>query len=308
MGTGLTVSDAAFDREALVGPTPVRPGSRIVPGWIADFVRKQPVGAFCLGILVSVVALAAAAPLLGLDPEAISPADRLQRPSWDHIFGTDELGRDVFARVVYGARVSIYVSLGATTLGTLVGGTIGVIGGFVGGTFDLVIQRVVDGAIAIPTLLLALVLSASLGTSTFIVIVAIGLATTPTTARIMRATTLSLKASPMIEAAQSIGCTTPRILVRYIAVNTMPTFIIIASVMVAGAMIAEASLSFLGFGVPPPAPSWGRMLSGAARTYLQTAPWIAIFPGLALTLFVLTLNLLGDAIRDHLDPRLRGSR
>jgi peptide/nickel transport system permease protein len=268
------------------------------------FVERQRVGAICLVVIVIVAAVAAAAPLVVDDPYAIHSDITLQSPSTSHWLGTDEFGRDELSRLVYGARTSLTVGCGSVLAALVIGAVLGISSGYIGGVYDLILQRIVDGMMAIPTLLLALVLAAAVGTSTLLIIVAIGIAFAPTIVRVVRSAVIPIRSSPMIEAARAVGCDNFRIMMRYVTVNTIPVLIVLASAFFARAIIVEASLSFLGVGVPPPEPSWGGMLSGSSRTYLQQAPWLAISPGLALTLTALSLNFLGDAVRDELDPRL----
>ncbi|MGD9892366.1 MAG: ABC transporter permease [Dehalococcoidia bacterium] len=274
---------------------------------LLKFARRQPVGTLCFFVVLFTALVAVAAPLIVSDPYAIDPDARLQAPSRAHPFGTDELGRDLLARVVYGARTSMYVGLGAVLLGIVAGAVLGITSGYVGGLYDLSLQRLIDAAMALPTLLLALVLVATIGNNSVLVVVAIGLAFAPTIARVVRSSAISVRASPMIEAAQAVGSSDLRIMIRYVGANTVPVLIVLASAFFSRAIIVEASLSFLGLGIPPPEPSWGRMLSGAARQHLEQAPWIAIFPGAALTTLALSLNFLGDAVRDTIDPRLRSA-
>jgi len=235
-------------------------------------------------------------------------ADRLQGPSYQHLMGTDDYGRDVYSRIIWGSRTSLYVSLLAVALGTILGTIIGLTSGYFGGIYDLIMQRLMDSLMSIPGLVLAMVIMAALGTNINNVVLAIGIAIMPHHARIVRGATLSIKASPFIEAAHAIGSRNLRIQLVHILPNVTAPIIIMATAGLGSAILTESSLSFLGLGVPPPEPSWGRMLSGSARKYMETAPWLVIFPGLAISLAVLGFNLFGDSLRDWWDPKLRGAR
>ncbi|MGD9890867.1 MAG: ABC transporter permease, partial [Dehalococcoidia bacterium] len=239
---------------------------------------------------------------------ANAPRERLQFPSRDHILGTDNLGRDVFSRIVYGARNSLYVGFLATMIGTSLGTVVGLLSGYFAGTFDLVSQRVVDAIQIIPGLVLALVIIAVWGPSITNAIIAISMVVWPADSRVIRGVTLTIKQNLYVEGARVIGGDHLRILLRHIVPNVLAPIIVLASLRFPGAILTEASLSFLGLGTPPPAPSWGGMLSGAGRQYMEQVPTLAIFPGLAIALTVLAFNLFGDTLRDILDPRMRGTR
>jgi peptide/nickel transport system permease protein len=261
-----------------------------------------------LAICVLLVVVAVAAPVISThDPYALDTNRRFDAPSADHWFGTDALGRDLYSRVIHGARTSLLIGVSSEALAGISGAIIGLASAYYR-RLDLILQRLIDAMLAIPGLLLALAIVAVLGQSLTNTILAIAVASMPSTARVLRAQALSIQARPYVEAARAAGASDLRVLVRHVAPNCAAPFIILVSVGLATAILAEASLSFLGLGTPPPRPSWGRMLTGAVQQYAATAPWLAIFPGLAITVVVLGVNLFGDALRDILDPRLRGSR
>ena len=233
-------------------------------------------------------------------------SDALQGSSFSYLLGTDFIGRDLFSRLVHGARVSIVVALGSVALGSVLAGLIGITSGYMGGKFDTLVQRLVDAWMSVPPLLLLLFVMSILGPSTFNVTLVLGLVAIRES-RVLRGAVLALKEQPFVEAARVNGATTLRILIRHILPNVMVPIIILASLRLGQVILIEASLSFLGYGVPPPFPSWGRMLSSESRTYMEIAPWLAIWPGVFLSLTVFGWNVLGDALRDLLDPRMRGT-
>ena len=238
------------------------------------------------------------------DPLMQDIPNRLKSPGSEFLFGTDRFGRDMFSRVIYGTRVSLYVGLISVAFSTAVGGLIGIASGYLGGKPDLLMQRVVDALMAFPTLVMALIIVAAFGSSIPNVIIAIVVALTPRMVRISRAQALSVREELYIVASQSIGLKPLRVMIRHILPNSLAPIIVLATGYLAEAVVAEAALSFLGLGVPPPDPSWGRMLQEGAREYLEIAPWLTIFPGIALSLAVFGFTLFGDALRDVLDPRL----
>jgi peptide/nickel transport system permease protein len=229
----------------------------------------------------------------------------LAPPSAAHMFGADFMGRDVYARIIYGARISLAVGIGSTALGCAIGVMLGLASGYLGGWFDLVVQRLVDVMQALPLLVLALVMAASLGPSLGNTIIAISIPLIPYSARVIRSNTLALREMPFVEAARAVGMSEFRIAVRHVLPNTLAPLIVLATAQLGAAILTESSLSFLGLGIPEPHPSWGRMLSESAAEYVRTAPWLVVFPGIAISLAVFGTNLLGDALRDLLDPRLR---
>jgi peptide/nickel transport system permease protein len=243
--------------------------------------------------------------LTAYDPTATNPALALAPPSEAHWLGADSMGRDIYARIVFGARISLAVGLGSTFLGCALGVVLGLASGYLGGWIDLAIQRVVDVLQSVPLLVLALVMAASLGPALDNTIVAIAIPLVPYAARVIRSNTLALREQPFVEAARAIGMSEFRIAVRHVLPNTLAPLIVIATAQLGAAILTEASLSFLGLGVPEPHPSWGRMLSESAAEYVRVAPWLVIFPGVAISLAVFGTNLFGDALRDILDPRLR---
>jgi peptide/nickel transport system permease protein len=245
--------------------------------------------------------------LTAYDPIATEAAHTLARPSSDHWLGTDHLGRDIYSRIVHGARVSLVVGLISTLLGSGLGGVIGLLSGYVGGKTDLVSQRLLDILQGLPLLVLALVMAASLGPSVSNVVIAISIPIIPRAARVVRASVLSIREMQYVEAARAIGIGHLRIAFRHILPNTIGPFIVLCTAQLGSAILVEAALSFLGLGVPEPYPSWGRMLSVSAAEYAQKAPHLVLFPGAAISLAVFGSNLLGDALRDTLDPRLRGA-
>jgi peptide/nickel transport system permease protein len=271
-------------------------------------LRRHLMGVTGVAILVFLGLAALAAPVITPSGPLAQDAPALERPSLSHPFGTDLLGRDVFSRVVHGARISLGIGFAAVTIGVVGGCLIGVVSGYFGGSLDYLMQRLVEVILAFPLLILLLVIVAAVGASVQNVILVIGIVMAPFMSRIVRAIVLAEKELPYIEAARSLGASDTRILFRHLLPSVFPLAGILASIALGGVIMAEAGLSFLGLGVPPPNPSWGTDLSGNARDYFQQAPWLAIFPGLALSLTILGANLLAEAVRDVVDPFGQGIR
>ncbi len=291
----------------LTAPSRVTPRRRSRTRRLATLARRKPLGAMGAGLMLLLVLVALLAPLLAPhDPyESISGA-RLLAPSFSHPMGTDNLGRDLLSRIIYGARISLMIGVLAGALGTLGGLVVGLVSGYAGGWVDNLIQRIVDSLMAFPGLILALALVATLGPSLRNVMIAIAVGAVPNTSRVIRGAVLAAKQEDYVSAARALGAPGWRIAVRHIVPNVMAPVLILASVGFGVSIIAEASLSFLGLGAQPPTPSWGVMLSGPSRRFMTDAPWMAIFPGLAISLVIFGINVFGDALRDILDPRLRG--
>ncbi len=274
---------------------------------VRTFIVRKPLGAIGAFIILFMVALAVLAPVIAGDPLKLSITSSLEGPSGEHWLGTDDFGRDLWSRIVHGAQISLIVGFAAVALGSGTGGALGLISAFYGGKVDMLIQRLMDTLMSIPTLILALAIMASLGQGLFNVVLAIGIVQIPRANRIVRSQAFAVKQSEFALAARSIGAGDVRIMAFHIFPQCVAPWLIIATAGLGTAIISEASLSFLGLGVPPPEPSWGGMLSGRAREFYSVAPWLAIWPGVAISLAVYGFNLFGDAIRDVLDPRLRGT-
>jgi peptide/nickel transport system permease protein len=272
-------------------------------------IKEKPLGAFGGVIVLGLLLCALLAPLIATYPyDQTNVRNRLKPPSSQFYFGTDNLGRDIFSRIIYGARVSVTVGFGAVSIGICLAIFVGVGSGYFGGKADVLVQRLVDSWMAIPTLLLLLNVMAVLGPGLWNVILALGVVSAARSSRTIRSAALVIKENQFVEAARAVGASHLRIIWRYILPNIMAPIIIIATISLGVAILAESTLSFLGLGVPPPYPSWGEMLSGSGRSYMHKAPWMATWPGVAISLAVFGFNMLGDALRDLLDPRLRGGR
>lgn len=270
------------------------------------FCRGKPLGALG-GALITIMILTAvfADAIATHDPIRTDAEHTLARPGRDHWLGSDNLGRDIFSRIVYGARVSLMVGLGSTLLGAAIGAIIGLLSGYLGGWIDLFLQRVMEILQGLPLLILALVMTAALRPSVGNVIVAISVPIIPMAQRVIRSSVLAIREFAYVEAARALGVGHLTIAFHHILPNTIGPFIVLTTAQFGSAILVEAALSFLGLGVPEPWPSWGRMLSVSAAEFAQKAPWLVIFPGVAISLVVFASNLLGDALRDTLDPRLR---
>ncbi len=284
-------------------------GANVSSRWgsVAFYIRRYPLGAIGALIFAVFVLTAIFAPLLtGFDPTSTNAKASLARPgAAGHHLGADFMGRDMFSRIIYGARISLAVGIGSTLLSCIFGVTIGLTSGYFGGWYDLIVQRVIDIMQSLPLLVMALVMAASLGPSLSNTIIAIAIPSIPNIARIIRSNTLQLREMPYVEAARAVGMGELSIAIRHVLPNTIAPLIVLGTAQLGSAILTEASLSFLGLGIPEPHPSWGRMLSESAAEYVRTAPWLVIFPGIAISLAVFGTNLLGDALRDILDPRQR---
>ena len=284
-------------------PTPAaRPGP-----WLAAWrrLRRRRAAMWGLGVVLMFTLMALLAPWLGLqDPIATSWSSIRKAPSAAHWFGTDEIGRDVFARVVWGTQASLLAGVVSVSISLLIGVPLGLLAGFVGGWVDMVIARITDAFLACPFLILAIALAAFLGPSLSNAMMAIGISAAPIFVRLTRGQVMQVKVEDYIEAARAVGNPPWRIALRHVLPNTLPPIMVQATLAIASAVIAEASLSFLGLGQQPPAPSWGSMLN-TAKNYVEQAPWMAIWPGASIFLLVLSFNILGDGLRDALDPRQR---
>lgn len=296
------------------GQARVRTGGRPFES-LWTFARRKPLGA--VGAVLVVLFILTAIFAQQIAPYAYDVGkgtDRFQGPSLHHLLGTDNLGRDMFSRIVYGARISVAVGFGAVFVGTGLAAILGIISGYFGGWFDLIFQRVIDAWIAFPALVLLACLVTIMTTratssvaSIVIVAITLGLVVAGGSSRVVRSAVIGIRDMPYMEAARCAGCNDLRIILRYVLPNVLAPILILATVQLGGAILAESTLSFLGFGVKPPMPAWGSMLAGSGRQYFLVAPWLAIWPGLAISLAVFGFNMLGDALRDVLDPRLRGS-
>lgn len=307
----------ASTSEALQADVPrvpaAAPGQRSTPASIWRFIkrlfREKPLGA--AGAVICLIFL-----LCGIFADVLAPygmneiklSARLKPPSWDHPFGTDNLGRDLLSRCLYGAQLSVIIGLAAASLATLISVMLGLLTGYLGGKFDMIVQRLVDAWMSFPDLIILIVVVAVLGPGTWQIIGVLGLLLGIGGSRIIRSAVVSVRENMYVHAAQSIGASTGRILWRHILPNVLPPIIVLFTTRVGTVILAESALSFLGLGVPPPVPTWGGMLSGSGRTFMFQGPWLVIFPGLCLTLVVYAINIYGDALRDLFDPRMRGSR
>ena len=271
--------------------------------------RENPVGAAAAVVFLLFVLTGLFAQLLApYGFNEVSMLERLQAPSWKHPFGTDNLGRDMFSRCVYGAQVSIIIGLSAAALATLISVVIGTLTGYLGGRFDMVVQRIVDAYMSFPELVILIAVVSVVGPGMFQIIGVLSLVFGIGGSRIIRSAVVSVRENMYVHAAQSIGTSTRRILWCHPLPNIMPPIIVLFTTRVGAVILVESGLSFLGLGVPPPAPTWGGLLSGAGRTYMFQGPWLALAPGLCLTAVVYATNVFGDALRDLLDPRMRGSK
>jgi peptide/nickel transport system permease protein len=274
---------------------------------IGHFVRSKPLGAFGGVLILVFLVLAVGAQWLAPYPYDVGvAAERLQGPTLAHPFGTDANGRDLLSRIIWGARISVTIGFGAVAISTIVAVLVGVSSGYFGGWADLLVQRVVDVWISFPALVLLVSLVAILGPGIWSTTLVLGLLLAPGTARVIRSAVLAMRHQPYVESARCVGAGHARIVRSYVLPNVAAAILVIATTQLGAAILAESTLSFLGYGVPPPFPTWGAMLSGTGRAFMLQSPWLSIWPGLAISAAVFGFNMLGDALRDVLDPRLRG--
>ena len=274
---------------------------------VGRFCRRKPLGALGGFIVIALLVMAVFAEQLALyGYDETVRGSRMKPPSAAHWLGTDNLSRDMWSRIVFGARVSVTVGVATVGLAVFLATAVGVSSGYFGGAYDLVVQRVVDAWLSFPYLVIVLSVMAVLGPGLLNVVLSLAVLIAAVNSRVIRGATIAVAQSTYVEAARALGCGHARIILWHILPNVAATVIILATIGLGTAILAESALSFLGFGVPPPYPAWGAMLSGSGRTYMFRAPWMAIWPGVAISLAVFGFNMLGDALRDLLDPRLRG--
>lgn len=299
------------DRVATITAPQIHRTPWMVSGWIratGRFARRKPLGAAGGAIVLALLVMAAFAEWIApYHYNDIFLEARLQSHSRAFLLGTDNLGRDMFSRIVYGARVSVTVGFGTVALAIALATLVGVSSAYFGGTYDLAVQRIVDAWQSFPFLVIILSIVAVLGPGILNLIVAIGILAASAASRVIRGATLAVMNNTYVEAARAMGGTHRRIICHHVLPNVTATIIVLATILLGGVTLVESALSFLGYGVPPPFPSWGAMLSGSGRSYMYKAPWMALWPGVAISLAVFGFNMLGDALRDVLDPRLRGS-
>ena len=273
---------------------------------VVKFIRTKPLGAAGALIILAMMVVGAFSEVLApYDPYHADYGLQFARPSVDHWFGTDEFGRDLMSRIIYGARIALFVGFTASFAGCTLGALLGVVSAYSGGRVDLLLERLMDILLAFPQLILALAIASILGPAVQNVVIAISIPIIPRAARVVRSTALSVKENVYVEAVQALGASRRRIVLQHIVPNVTAPYIIMLTAQLGGAILAEAALSYLGLGSAEPTPSWGLMLSGSALSYAEKAPWIAVFPGIAISLGVFGFNLFGDSLRDALDPKLR---
>ncbi len=298
MATNIELAHATAS--ATLAPKPTAAGVAM------RFVRTKPLGAAGAVIILGMLALAVFAELLApYDPYVGDYGLQFARPSAEHWLGTDEFGRDVLSRIMYGARIALFVGFFASFIGCTLGALLGVVSAFWGGTVDLLLERLMDILLAFPQLILALAIASILGPAVQNVVIAISIPVIPRVARVVRAAAMSVKENVYVEAVQALGASRRRVILQHIIPNVTAPYIIMVTAQLGAAILAEAALSYLGLGAAEPTPSWGLMLSGSAPSYAEKAPWIALFPGIAISLGVFGFNLFGDSLRDALDPKLR---
>jgi peptide/nickel transport system permease protein len=275
-------------------------------GHVVKFTRTKPLGAAGAAVILLMMLVALfAGTLARYDPYEGDYGLQFARPSAEHWLGTDEFGRDLLTRIMYGARIALFVGFTSSFSGCTLGALLGVLSAYWGGTVELLLERLMDILLAFPQLILALAIASVLGPAVQNVVIAIAIPIIPRVARVVRAAALSVKEHQYVEAAQGLGASRRRVVLRHIVPNVMAPYLIMLTAQFGGAILAEASLSFLGLGAAEPTPSWGLMLSGSGASYAEKAPWIAVFPGIAISLGVFGFNLFGDSLRDSLDPKLR---
>jgi peptide/nickel transport system permease protein len=298
---------AVLADSAAAAPPHARRGA--VAGFVVRLFREKRLGAACAIIFLLFLFCGIFADVLApYGYNKVNPLNRLKPPSWAFPLGTDNLGRDMLSRCLYGAQLSVIIGFCAAGLATFISVVLGIVSGYLGGKLDLVLQRFVDAWMSFPDLIILIAVVSVVGPSTPAIILTLGLLLGIAGSRIVRAAVVSVRENMYVHAAQSIGASTFRVLWRHILPNVMAPVIVLFTTRVGTAILAESGLSFLGLGVPPPAPTWGGLLSGSGRTYMLQGPWLALAPGLCLTIVVYATNMFGDALRDLLDPRLRGSR
>jgi peptide/nickel transport system permease protein len=274
---------------------------------VAGFVRTKPLGAAGALIILAMLLVAVLAPgLAPYDPYLADYGAQFARPGGEHWMGTDEFGRDVLSRIMYGARIALFVGFAASFGGCSIGAVLGVVSAYCGGKVDLFLERMMDILLAFPQLILALAVASILGPAVPNVVIAVAIPIIPRAARVVRATALSIKENQYVEAAHGLGASHYRVVRQHILPNVLAPYLIIVTAQLGAAILAEAALSYLGLGAAEPTPSWGLMLSGSAPSYAEKAPWIGLFPGIAISLAVFGFSLFGDSLRDALDPKLRG--
>jgi peptide/nickel transport system permease protein len=294
---------------SLIGATASAPlAARLTwPEHVSTFVRAKPLGAAGAVIILAMLAVALLAHALApYDPYLADYGAQFSRPGADHWFGTDEFGRDVLSRIMYGARIALFVGFAASFAGCSLGAALGVVSAYCGGKVDLLLERVMDVLLAFPQLILALAVASILGPAVPNVVIAVAIPIIPRAARVVRATALSIKENQYVEAAHGLGASHYRVVAQHLLPNVFAPYLIILTAQLGTAILAEAALSYLGLGAAEPTPSWGLMLSGSAPAYAEKAPWIGLFPGIAISLAVFGFSLFGDSLRDALDPKLRG--
>jgi peptide/nickel transport system permease protein len=296
---------------AAVAPGNAVPAQRVPKpaGFLVRLFRDKPLGAAGGVMMVVFLVIGIIGPWIApYGFNDISPADRLLPPSAEHWFGTDNIGRDMLSRCIWGAQLSVIIGCSAAVLATLISTVLGIVSGYFGGRFDLLMQRFVDAWMSFPDLVILIVVVSVIGPGMPQIIGTLSLLLGIAGSRIVRSAVIGVREHMYVHAAQSIGAKSPRILWRHILPNVLPPIIVLLTTRVGTVILAESGLSFLGLGVPPPAPSWGAMLTGSGRTYMFQAPWLALAPGLCLTAVVYATNVFGDALRDLLDPRMRGGK